>query len=99
MSATSNSSRQVRTPRAWAPPIESAIPVAIGLLQCWLIVHHSPWRDEEQALLVARQPLGVLFSQLHYEGHPALYYLLLKAATVVAPGVWPLKLIASACSL
>jgi len=99
MDARSNSSPQVRWLRAWAPSLEIAIPLAIGLLQCWLIFFHSPWRDEEQALLVARQPLGVLFNQLHYEGHPALYYLLLKAATLVAPGVWPLKLIAAACSL
>jgi hypothetical protein len=41
----------------------------------------------------------VLFGQLHYEGHPALYYLLLKAATLVSPGGWALKLTAAACSL
>ena len=73
--------------------------LAIGLLQCWLIFSHSPWRDEEQALLIAQQPLGVLLGQLHYEGHPALYYLLLKAATLVAPGIGALKLTAAACSL
>ena len=52
---------------------EAAIALVIGLFQCWLIFQHSPWRDEEQALLVAQQPLAVLFGQLRYEGHPALY--------------------------
>jgi hypothetical protein len=99
MYARSNSSPQARWLGAWALPLKSALPLAIGLLQCWLIFQHSPWRDEEQALLIARQPLGVLFNQLHYEGHPALYYLLLKAATLVASGVSALKLTAAVCSL
>jgi hypothetical protein len=85
--------------RAGALPLEAGIALAIGLLQCWLIFHHSPWRDEEQALLIAQQHLGALFNQLHYEGHPALYYLMLKVATLAAPGVWALKLTAAACSL
>jgi hypothetical protein len=47
-------------------------------LQQFLIFAHSPWRDETQALLIAQQPLSVMFDLLHYEGHPALWYLLLK---------------------
>jgi hypothetical protein len=85
--------------RAGTLPLALAVALAIGLLQCWLILNHSPWRDEEQALLVAQQPFAVLFDQLHSEGHPALYYLILKAATLVAPGLWALKLTAVACSL
>ncbi|HZC16932.1 MAG TPA: hypothetical protein VE309_09225, partial [Caulobacteraceae bacterium] len=92
-------SAQALRPRAGTLPLAGGIALAVGLLQCWLIFHHSPWRDEEQALLVAQQPLGVLFAQLHYEGHPALYYLMLKAATLVSPGIWALRLTAAACSL
>jgi hypothetical protein len=85
--------------RAGTLPVEGGIALAIGLLQCWLIFHHSPWRDEDQALLVAQQPLGRLFDLLHFEGHPALYYLMLKAATLASPEVSALKLTAAACSL
>lgn len=80
-------------------PLEAFVAIAIAVLQVWLIFAHSPWRDEAQAILVAQQPLGRLFGQLHYEGHPALYYLILKAATLVAPGIGALKLTAAACSL
>lgn len=39
---------------------------------------HKPWRDEAQAWqLVRTLSLPALFGQLHYEGHPALWYLLL----------------------
>ena len=48
-------------------------------LQLWLIVGHSPWRDELQAYLLVRDStgLGGLFANLHYEGHPSLWYLVL----------------------
>lgn len=40
---------------------------------------HEMWRDELQAWLIARDSLSIsdLFHNLHYEGHPALWYLLL----------------------
>jgi len=48
-------------------------------LQLWLIVGHSPWRDELQAYLLVRDSSGIggLFANLHYEGHPGLWYLVL----------------------
>ena len=58
-------------------------------LQLWLIVAHSPWRDELQAYLLVRDSAGVtgLFSNLHYEGHPSLWYLVLAAfeAAIASP--------------
>lgn len=44
-----------------------------------LVVRHEPWFDEAQAWLLARDSsLGELLTQrLRYEGHPALWYLLL----------------------
>ena len=51
-----------------------------AILQLSLIVTHRPWLDEWQALLIARQTptLGSMLTQLHYEGHPPLWYLLLR---------------------
>ena len=42
-------------------------------------VHHAMWRDEAQAWLIARDADGIagLFDNLRYEGHPALWHLLL----------------------
>jgi hypothetical protein len=44
---------------------------------------HAMWRDELQAWLVARDStdLSALFHNLHYEGHAALWYLLLMPLT------------------
>jgi len=55
-----------------------ALCLLVGL-QLWLIAAHSPWRDELQAYLLVRDSVGVtgLFSNLHYEGHPSLWYLVL----------------------
>jgi hypothetical protein len=44
---------------------------------------HAMWRDEMQAWLIARDSadLPALFHNLHYEGHAALWYLLLMPLT------------------
>jgi hypothetical protein len=43
---------------------------------------HEPWRDEVVALSVAREmpSLGALWHVLRHEGHPILWYLLLRGA-------------------
>ena len=43
-------------------------------------LYHEPWADEAQSWLIARDvPIGQLFTHtLHYEGSPALFFLLLK---------------------
>jgi hypothetical protein len=59
-----------------------------AVLQLMLILTHRPWDDEWQALLIARQTptLASMFAQLHYEGHPQLWYLLLReVGTLVSP--------------
>jgi hypothetical protein len=68
--------RAAPAPAAW---IGLALLVA---LQLWLIIAHAPWRDELQAYLLVRDSpnLPALFANLHYEGHPSLWYLLLSAA-------------------
>lgn len=47
------------------------------------IFHHEPWRDEIQAWLIARDSHSIpeLFRNLIYEGHPALWHLLLFVIT------------------
>jgi len=43
---------------------------------------HEPWFDEAQSWLLARDvgPLDLIAHHLRYEGHPPLWYLLLRAA-------------------
>lgn len=65
--------------------VATAALVIFGL-QLWLIVHHAIWFDEAQALLIARAPIGELWTNLHYEGHPALWYLVLAVLDQVTGG-------------
>lgn len=46
-------------------------------LSCIGIVNHEMWRDELQAWLIAKDSSSIsnLFSNLRYEGHPALWHL------------------------
>jgi hypothetical protein len=51
--------------------------IAIGVFAA---AHHEMWRDEVRALSIAREgTLRDLFGELRYEGHPAVWYLLLRA--------------------
>ena len=56
--------------------------------------HHELWRDEVRALSLAKEgSLTDLFQQLRFEGHPAVWYLLLRAgyaathSRLVLPGL------------
>jgi len=59
---------------------------AFFLLAAYLLSNHEMWRDEIQAWLLARDSTSVpnLFANLKYEGHPALWYLLLMPLTRVS---------------
>lgn len=59
----------------WAWPAAVA---AVFALQACLTLSHEPWLDEWQALLIAERPLSELLEHLSYEGHPPLWYLILK---------------------
>jgi hypothetical protein len=67
-----------REPEGSLPRIALA---AIVVAQIALIVTHVAWRDELQALTLAQHSdsLSALFANLQHEGHPALWYLLLRA--------------------
>jgi hypothetical protein len=98
-----------RAARAWAA-FESALArdsVWIGAiafaatLQVSLIVTHIPWLDELQALLIAWQSpdLSALLENLRYEGHPPLWYLLLRGVARVLPFEWVLSALSIAMAL
>jgi len=59
---------------------------AFFLLAAYLLSNHEMWRDEIQAWLLARDSTSVpnLFANLKYEGHPALWHLLLMPLTRVS---------------
>lgn len=77
---------------------------AIGLLavlQLSLIVTHRPWLDEWQALQIAVQSpsLSDLLTNLRYEGHPPLWYLILRGTASFLPIPWVLPSVAAAFAL
>lgn len=67
--------RQLTSTSAWL-----AAAAAVLALQSALIVTHWPWPDEYQALQLAIQApdFATLLEWLRYEGHPPLWYLLLR---------------------
>ncbi len=78
--------------------------IALGglvALQVALILTHDPWRDELQALMLVRHSasLGELFANLHYEGHPSLWYLLLRAVAPLGSGAAALTVVQLAVAL
>ena len=68
---------------------------ALVTLQLALILTHEPWRDELQALMLAEHSASLkeLFANLRYEGHPALWYLLLRALAPLGDAMTMLKLV------
>lgn len=74
--AKARPSTGLRDPGQTLPRVALA---AVVLLQVALIVTHVAWRDELQALMLAWHSgsLAELLANLRYEGHPALWYLLL----------------------
>jgi hypothetical protein len=66
--------------------------IKVGLFVLWLCLvifmawHHSFWRDEVRALSLALQgdSFVEMLKSLHGEGHPAVWYLLLRIAYLVA---------------
>lgn len=87
MATLAAQARAVPRPALW--PLAAACAMA---LQALLVLTHQPWMDEWQALQVAlgTPDLASLLNILHYEGHPPLWYLLLRGAALVVPGPWVL---------
>ncbi len=76
---------------AFASPIARALSIASLALYLGLVgvgvATHEFWRDEVRALSIALDAPSVpaLFRALHGEGHPALWYLLLRGAHALLP--------------
>ncbi len=68
--------------------------IAITAMQLGLILTHAAWRDETQAVMVAcaSPNLRALFTALHFEGHPSLWYLGLRGLCTVAAPTLALKI-------
>lgn len=61
---------------------------SVLVLQVTLVLTHRAWLDEWQALQIALQSpdFGAMLQNLRYEGHPPLWYLLLRGTSaIVAP--------------
>jgi hypothetical protein len=77
-----------------------AIFCGIFAFQYALIFTHHPWVDEWQALQIALETpsLESLLENLRYEGHPPLWYLLLRGLAWVVPTYWVLPVAAALCA-
>lgn len=77
--------------------IWATVALFVLALQAALIFTHHAWVDEWQALQIALETptLPALFENLRYEGHPPLWYLLLRAIGMVVPAHWVLPVVAA----
>jgi tetratricopeptide (TPR) repeat protein len=64
--------------RLWFVPVM----LLYAAMVAFAVAYHEPWFDEAQSWLIARDcTFGELFTgALRYEGHPVLWYLILKVA-------------------
>ncbi len=84
-------------------PHDTVTPVATRLVRMlpFLIlfyiqlVHHQLWRDEINAwgLVTASPTFGALLSNVHYEAHPAFWYVLLYPGSKLTHAPWMMKLV------
>ncbi len=74
-------------PQGMNPGMDLGLAGAFILLLCLNTWHHIPWSDELHAwgLMRASTDPWTLFDNLHFEGHPGLWHVLLFAASLVAP--------------
>lgn len=63
--------------------VESVAFAIWAAIVLWLMAHHAIWFDEARAWLIAtRTPdWSAMFAQTHADGHPATWYVLLRAAS------------------
>jgi hypothetical protein len=65
------------------------------LLFITLLIRHEVWRDEINAFAISSVSHSIpeVLHRVQYEGHPALWYLILYAASRISSGIWMLKLV------
>lgn len=79
----------------------------LGIVLIWallvgdLLLHHAFWRDEVRALSLALQgdTVWAMLRGLHGEGHPAVWYLLLRGAHTLLPSPAVLPLVSVGVAL
>ncbi len=78
-----------RTRFAAAVTLAFAVAGGLGMLR------HEMWRDELQAWLLAAGSgtLPELFHNMRYEGHPALWHLLLFAVSRITDALWAMQVL------
>jgi hypothetical protein len=83
------------------PAIWRTAAALLVALQLTLVFTHEPWLDEWQALQIALQSstIGALLENLHYEGHPPLWYLILRFTAEIVPTFWVLPAVQGAIAL
>src|SRR3954468_5367746 len=83
---------QLRKPAFRRGVMLAAYTVLIAVLSSY----HEMWRDEVRALTVATDPTSwqAMFAELHHEGHPTLWYIVLRAGYFAAHSQFVLPLAA-----
>lgn len=78
---------------SWLP---WALTFAFSLLSLLRAARHEMWRDEMNAWLTVRDSasIGELIGNLDYGGHPALWYLCLKAVHAIFGSPWSMQVLA-----
>ncbi|HMA19843.1 MAG TPA: hypothetical protein VKO87_03510, partial [Gemmatimonadaceae bacterium] len=73
---------------------------AYAALLTVLALNHEMWRDEVRALSVATQwSWATMFTELHHEGHPSLWYILLRSAFALTHSTLVLPILAIVVAL
>jgi hypothetical protein len=64
---------------------ETGILAGYAAIVASAIAHHEPWADEAQAWQLARNLSlhDLFFTYLHYEGHPILWFVVLRALNLL----------------
>ena len=75
-----------------------SITLVFSLLFLLNLAHHQMWRDELNVwgIVRASPTLSRLAYNIHYEGHPGLWYYLVWFAARLSPHAWAMKLVEAA---
>ena len=68
--------------------LKNIIFVLFSLISLIITINHEPWRDEAQNYLLSRLNIIELFNQLKVEGHPIVWYLVLKITNLTYESMW-----------
>jgi len=86
---------EARARRLRETPVRIAIVATFAVVLAVTLWRHEMWRDELQAWMLARDShsWADLLHNIRYEGHPALWYALLRPLTYVSGRPWPMQIL------